>query len=121
MKTDRNAINYLTHPARISGYLNQAVATGDPSEILLALGAIARAEGMTKVAKATGLSRENLYRALSARSGANFSTVLSVADALGFDMMFRPKEARAVGRSTAKVDRVVAGGGRKVAKSRRST
>jgi DNA-binding phage protein len=42
------------------------------------------------------LSRENLYRALSARSGVNFSTVINVADALGFKMMFKP--ARCEGR-----------------------
>ena len=119
MKTDRDAPDYLTSPARISGYLDEAVATGDPAAILLALGAIARAHGMTKVAKATGLSRENLYRALSARSGANFSTVISVADALGFEMMFKPKDVHAVRRPTAKVGTVVAGRARKVAKSRR--
>jgi probable addiction module antidote protein len=54
MKTDRDAPDYLTSPARISGYLDEAVTTGDPAAILLALGAIARAHGMTKVAKATG-------------------------------------------------------------------
>ena len=123
MKTDRDAPDYLTSPARISGYLDEAVTTGDPAAILLALGAIARAHGMTKVAKATGLSRENLYRALSARSGANFSTVISVADALGFEMMFKPKKGHVALGSIAKVGTIPAGRRRKIAKvtkSRRS-
>ena len=60
-----------------------------------ALGAVARAHGMTKVARAAGLSRENLYRSLSASQNASFGIVLRVAGALGYELQFKPKRARA--------------------------
>src|SRR6478752_2434540 len=88
--------DYLTSPDMILGYLNEVIATGNPGDpgaaaiIQHALGVAARAHGMTKVAKATGLSRENLYRSLSGNSAANFDTVLRVVDALGFQLMFKP-------------------------------
>ena len=95
--------DYLTSPARIIGYLNEVIATGNPGDpgeaaiIQHALGAVARARGMTKVAKATGLSRENLYRSLSAENNANFGTILRVIDALGLELAFKSKKARKIG------------------------
>ena len=95
--------DYLTNPARILGYLNEVIATGNPGDpgeaaiIQHALGAAARAHGMTKVAKATGLSRENLYRSLSAENNANFGTILRVIDALGLELVFKSKKARKIG------------------------
>jgi probable addiction module antidote protein len=95
--------DYLTSPARIIGYLNEVIATGNPGDpgeaaiIQHALGAVARAHGMTKVAKATGLSRENLYRSLSAENNANFGTILRVIDALGLELAFKSKKARKIG------------------------
>jgi probable addiction module antidote protein len=70
------------------------VATGDPAVVQHALGAIARARGMSKVAKASGLSRENLYRALSTPHQANFSTVMRVIDAVGFELELRLKKPK---------------------------
>ncbi len=55
----------------------------DPAFIAKALGTIARAYGMAQVARDTGLSRESLYRALSAEGNPEFGTVLKVAKALG--------------------------------------
>jgi len=55
----------------------------DAAGIAIALGNIARAKGMTQVAKDAGLSRESLYRALSADGNPSFATVLKVARALG--------------------------------------
>ena len=98
-----NSADYLTSPARILGYLNEIVTTGnprDPSEAAIiqhALGVVAKAHGMTKVAKATGLSRENLYRSLSSEYDAYFGTVLRVIDALGLELAFKPKKAGKAG------------------------
>lgn len=58
-------------------------APDDATGIARALGHIARAKGMTQVAKDAGLSRESLYRALSAEGNPSFATVLKVARALG--------------------------------------
>ena len=87
--------DHLTTPEMIDGFLNEVVALGDPTAIQHALGTAARAYGMTKVAKATGLSRENLYRSLSGSHNANFNTVMLVADALGFELTLKPKKVGA--------------------------
>lgn len=60
-----------------------AEAPDDAAGIARALGDIARARGMAHVARATGLSRESLYRALSANGNPSFATVLKVTKALG--------------------------------------
>ena len=64
-------------------YLEAALEEGEPTLVAAALGDIARAKGMAQVAKDAGLSRESLYRALSARGNPSFATVLKVARALG--------------------------------------
>jgi probable addiction module antidote protein len=64
-------------------YLNAALDDGDLSLIVAALGDIARAKRMTAVARETGLSRESLYRSLSADGNPEFGTVLKVVSALG--------------------------------------
>ena len=61
-------------------------AADDAAGIAEALGNIARAKGMTQIAKDTGLSRESLYRALSADGNPSFATVLKVARALGMKL-----------------------------------
>ena len=59
---------------------------GDGSLIRVALGDIARAHGMTKLARDTGLAREGLYKALSADGNPEFSTILKVIKALGLKL-----------------------------------
>lgn len=66
----------------ISFYLEDAFATEDPELIAHALGTVARAKGMTEVARKTGLSRESLYKALSAEGNPEFATILKVLRAL---------------------------------------
>ena len=66
-----------------------AVAAREPG-IARALGDIARAKGMSQVAKEAGLSRESLYRALSADGNPSFATVLKVAKALGVRLHAQP-------------------------------
>ncbi len=75
----------LRTPEEMAAYLDAWLeeAPDDAKGIARALGDIARAKGMTQVAKDAGLSRESLYRALSADGNPSFATVLKVARALG--------------------------------------
>jgi len=75
----------LRTPKEMAAYLDAWLeeAPDDAAGIARALGDIARAKGMTQVAKDAGLSRESLYRALSADGNPSFATVLKVARALG--------------------------------------
>ena len=75
--------NYLHTPADIAEYLKAALEDGDAAAITSALGDVARAKGMTQIARDTGLSREALYRALSAEGRPEFATVLKVLRAFG--------------------------------------
>ena len=76
---------HLRTPKEMAAYLDAwlEVAPDDAAGIARALGDIARAKGMTQVARDAGLSRESLYRALSADGNPSFATVLKVAKALG--------------------------------------
>ena len=75
----------LRTPQEMAAYLDAWLdeAPDDAAGIARALGDIARAKGMTQVANDAGLSRESLYRALSADGNPSFATVLKVARALG--------------------------------------
>lgn len=76
---------HLRTPEEMAAYLDAWLeeAPDDVSGIVRALGDIARAKGMSQVAKDAGLSRESLYRALSADGNPSFATVIKVARALG--------------------------------------
>jgi probable addiction module antidote protein len=67
----------------MAAYLEAALEDGDPTLIAAALGDIARAQGMSQIARKTGLGRESLYKALSPDGNPEFSTVLKVVRALG--------------------------------------
>jgi probable addiction module antidote protein len=69
-----------------AAYLNAALEEGTPALISHALGGVARAEGMGEVAKAAGLTRPSLYKALSENGRPEFSTVLKVIRALGLKL-----------------------------------
>ncbi len=75
----------LRTPEEMAAYLDAWLeeAPDDAAGIARALGDIARAKGMTQVAKDAGLSRESLYRALSVEGNPSFATILKVARALG--------------------------------------
>ena len=79
---------HLRTPEEMAAYLDAWLeeAPDDTAGIARALGNIARAKGMTQVAKDAGLSRESLYRALSAQGNPSFATVLKVAKALGMKL-----------------------------------
>ncbi|MGL4860472.1 MAG: addiction module antidote protein [Enterobacteriaceae bacterium] len=76
--------DYLTNEAEIMAYLEAAIEDGDPALIAAALGDIAKARGITKLAKEVGMSREGLYKALSGTGNPTFATMAKVAKALGF-------------------------------------
>lgn len=67
-------------------YLEAALEENDPTLVAAALGDIARAKGMTQIAKKAGLGRESLYKALSPDGNPEFSTVLKVVNALGLKL-----------------------------------
>jgi probable addiction module antidote protein len=81
---------YLDDDAAIAVYLSDALETGDAAFITDAIGVAARARGMSQIAKDSGLSRESLYRALSANGNPEFSTVLKVLSALGVKLSAGP-------------------------------
>lgn len=83
--TPYDVAEHLRTPEEMAAYLDAWLeeAPEDASGIAKALGDIARAKGMSQVAKDAGLSRESLYRALSAEGNPSFATVLKVARALG--------------------------------------
>ena len=84
VKTSKfDAADYLKTPTAIAAYLTEAFETDDPAYICIALDTVARAKGMASVAKATGLGRESLYKALAPGAKTRFDTVLKVARALG--------------------------------------
>lgn len=77
--------DYLKTEEDMALYLDACIEEdpGDGSLIRTALGSIARAKGMSQLARDTGISREGLYRALSAEGNPEFSTVMKVIRALG--------------------------------------
>lgn len=77
---------YLTSPEAIAEFINDALETGDASYVAKALGVVARARGMSELARETGLSREQLYRSFSDRGNPTLKTLLAVMKALGVDM-----------------------------------
>jgi probable addiction module antidote protein len=74
---------HLKSEADMVAYLDAALEEGDASLIAAALGDIARAKGMSQIAKDTGLGRESLYKTLSPNGNPEFATVLKVMGALG--------------------------------------
>lgn len=87
-KTKLEALNVAEHlrtPEEMAAYLDACImeSDGDSAFIAKALGDIARAQGMSKVARDAGVSRESLYRALSGERSPDFATILKVTRALG--------------------------------------
>lgn len=80
------ASEYLETEADIAAYLNAALEDGDTSVIAAALGDIARAKGMTQLAKETGITRDGLYKALSPTGNPSFDTVQRVIKAFGLKL-----------------------------------
>ncbi|MHB8791030.1 MAG: addiction module antidote protein [Desulfobulbaceae bacterium] len=76
----------LDSPEAIAVFMADALETGDAAYIAKALGVVARAKGMTEIARETGLSREQLYRSFSEQGNPTLKTMLLVMRAIGVDM-----------------------------------
>jgi len=85
--------DYLTDDKAIADYLTAVLDDGDAAMLAVALGDIARARGMADIAKAAGITREALYKALRADSSPRFDTIKKVCGALGVKLV-----AQAIGQ-----------------------
>jgi len=83
---DFDISEYLDSKEAISEYINQVLENGDEQEIIRALGHIAKAKGMTQIAKKSGLGRESLYKALKPNSKPRFETILKVIKAFDINL-----------------------------------
>ena len=90
--TPYDVAEHLRTPEEMAAYLDAWLteAPDDAAGIARAFGDIARAKGMSQVAKDAGLSRESLYRALSSEGNPSFATILKVAKALGVQLHAEP-------------------------------
>ena len=87
---DFDVADYLKSDADIAQYLNVVLEDGDPALLAATIGDVARARGMTQLAKDTGLSRESLYKSLSGQRAPNSDTLFKVMKALGFKLTVQP-------------------------------
>ncbi len=88
--------DHLRNDEDMAAYLEAALEEGDPTLVAAALGDIARAKGMTQIAREAGLGRESLYKALSATGNPEFGTILKVVAALGLQLHATPATAKGV-------------------------
>jgi probable addiction module antidote protein len=89
--------DHLKTDEDMAAYLEAALEEADPAVVAAALGDIARAKGMTQVAREAGLGRESLYKALSPNGNPEFATVLKVISALGLQLHATPIGGKASG------------------------
>lgn len=86
-----DASEYLDDSETIAEYLNAVIETRDQALLLSAIGDIAKATGMEKIANDSGLGRENLYKALAPGSKPRFETVFKIIQALGLSLKISPQ------------------------------
>jgi probable addiction module antidote protein len=87
-----DAAEYLRDETDIAAYLEAAASEEDPRVLAAALGDVARARGMTQLARKTGIAREALYRSLSAEGNPELATLSKVLRALGMRLAIEPVE-----------------------------
>lgn len=83
---DFDIANYLDDNELIAEYISQILEDGDFKEFLSAINDIARAKGISQIAKKSGLGRESLYKSFKSDAHPRFETVLKVLDALGIKL-----------------------------------
>jgi probable addiction module antidote protein len=81
--------DYLNSPEEIAAYIDAVFEDGDPALITHALGVVARAKGMSQLARDAGVTREALYKALTADGDPKLSTFIGVMKALGMRLAAR--------------------------------
>ena len=90
-KTTRfDAAGYLDTDERQAAYITAALETGDADFVRDALGLVARARGISGIAKSADLNRESLYKALGENGNPEFGTIMRVLNALGLTLSARP-------------------------------
>ena len=90
------AADYLDNDVVIAEYLNAALEDENPDVFLQAIADVAKARGMTKLARDTGLGRESLYKALAPGAKPRYDTVIKLVRALGVDLHTTPIPARQI-------------------------
>ncbi len=85
-----DAAPYLDSEAAVAAYLTDILDANDPALLAVALGDIARARGMSEIAKASGITREALYKALRPDAQPRFDTISRVCAALGVRLVVQP-------------------------------
>jgi probable addiction module antidote protein len=85
-----DAAPYLDSEETIAAYLTDILEAGDSALLAAALGDIARARGMTEIAKSSGIAREALYKALRPDAQPRFDTISKVCAALGVRLVAQP-------------------------------
>jgi probable addiction module antidote protein len=85
--------DYLDSKEMIAEYLNTVLKEGDDTDLIVAIGHVAKAIGMTKIALETGMSRPSLYKALAEGAKPQFETVLKVLKAIGGQLRIDPIKA----------------------------
>lgn len=78
-----DAADYLKNDAMIAEYLTAALEENDPDILILAIADVAKARGMTEIARKSGLGRESIYKAIKPGSKPRFDTIRRVCEALG--------------------------------------
>lgn len=86
-----DAAYYLKNEADMQEYLDEVSSENDPQAFLQAINTIARANGMAKLSRDTGIPRESLYQSLSEKGNPGFYTLWKVADALGYALVMKKK------------------------------
>lgn len=85
----------LKDPKEAALYLSAAAEEKDPTLLLIALGQVAKAHGVSRMAKRIALSRIGLYKTLSKKGNPEFRTLLSILEAAGIQLAFKPKMKKA--------------------------
>jgi len=85
-----DAAEYLNSEEDVAAYLTTVLEENDPALLAAAIGDIARARGMSQVAKDSGIAREALYKALRPGSQPRFETISRVCAALGMRLVIEP-------------------------------
>jgi len=85
---------HLPNEQAVAEYLTVVLEENDPAALAAALGTIARARGMSDIAKASGITREALYKALRADASPRFETISKVCAALGVRLVAQPIQGR---------------------------
>jgi len=87
---------YLDSPEMIAAYLEAVLEEGDPSLIAAALGDVAKAKGMSQIAKDAGVSRDSLYKSLKEGGNPTLGTFVNVLHSLGLNLSVRPMRQESI-------------------------